>query len=99
VAGVASLERLTISSPPIEGVVLRYGHLYGPGTGTSTADAPALHVDAVRCAALRLGHNMAAPRRVFERERFDPRRSVASRALGRAGNHAPFCCTAVEVRL
>src|SRR5262249_36560747 len=37
VAGVATLERLTISSPPIDGVVLRYGHLYGPGTGTNTA--------------------------------------------------------------
>ena len=31
VAGVATLERLTISSPAIDGVVLRYGHLYGPG--------------------------------------------------------------------
>jgi nucleoside-diphosphate-sugar epimerase len=46
VAGVARLERLTISSPPIDGVVLRYGHLYGPGTGTNKAEAPALHVDA-----------------------------------------------------
>jgi nucleoside-diphosphate-sugar epimerase len=34
--GVATLERLTTSSPPIDGVVLRYGHLYGPGTGAST---------------------------------------------------------------
>jgi len=34
VAGVATLERLTISSPPIDGVVLRYGHLYGPGEPT-----------------------------------------------------------------
>jgi nucleoside-diphosphate-sugar epimerase len=51
VAGVAALERLTISSLPI-GVVLRYGHLYGPGTGTNTADAPALHVDAAASAAV-----------------------------------------------
>jgi len=52
VAGVATLERLTISSPPIDGVVLRYGHLYGPGTGTNKADAPALHVDAAAWAAV-----------------------------------------------
>jgi nucleoside-diphosphate-sugar epimerase len=52
VAGVATLERLAISSPPIDGVVLRYGHLYGPGTGTNTAEAPALHVDAAAWAAV-----------------------------------------------
>jgi nucleoside-diphosphate-sugar epimerase len=50
--GVAMLERLTTSSPPIDGVVLRYGHLYGPGTGASTAEAPALHVDAAAAAAV-----------------------------------------------
>ena len=52
VAGVTTLERLTLSSPPIDGVVLRYGHLYGPRTGTNTADAPALHVDAAAWAAV-----------------------------------------------
>jgi nucleoside-diphosphate-sugar epimerase len=52
VAGVATLERLTISSPAIDGVVLRYGHLYGPGTGTDTAEVPALHVDAAAWAAV-----------------------------------------------
>jgi len=52
VAGVATLERLTISSWPIEGVVLRYGHLYGPGTGANTAEVPALHVDAAASAAV-----------------------------------------------
>jgi len=52
VAGVTTLERLTLLSPPIDGVVLRYGHLYGPGTGTNTADAPALHVDAAAWAAV-----------------------------------------------
>jgi len=52
VAGVATLERLATSSPPIDGVVLRYGHLYGPGTGASTAEAPALHVDAAAAAAV-----------------------------------------------
>jgi nucleoside-diphosphate-sugar epimerase len=50
--GVAELERLTIASPPIDGVVLRYGHLYGTGTGTDTAEMPSLHVDAAASAAL-----------------------------------------------
>jgi nucleoside-diphosphate-sugar epimerase len=51
--GVATLERLTVSSPPIEGVVLRYGHLYGPGTGFDAAgEPPSLHVDAAAAAAL-----------------------------------------------
>ena len=41
--GVATLERLTTASPPIDGVVLRYGHLYGPGTGAD-AGAPTRRV-------------------------------------------------------
>jgi len=53
VAGVATLERLTATSQGIEGVVLRYGHLYGPNTGTDTVpEAPSLHVDAAASAAL-----------------------------------------------
>ena len=53
VDGVAALERLTLSSPPIAGTVLRYGHLYGPGTGIdSVTEAPSLHVDAAASAAL-----------------------------------------------
>jgi nucleoside-diphosphate-sugar epimerase len=53
VAGVVALERLSLSSPPIEGVVLRYGHLYGPDTGADrAAQAPSLHVDAAASAAL-----------------------------------------------
>jgi len=50
--GVATLERLTLASPPIDGVVLRYGHLFGPGTGADTAEIPSLHVDAAASAAL-----------------------------------------------
>lgn len=50
--GVATLERLTVASPPIAGVVLRYGHLYGPGTGTDAGAIPSLHVDAAAAAAL-----------------------------------------------
>ena len=53
VAGVVTLERLTVSSPPIEGIVLRYGHFYGPNTGSDVAgEAPSLHVDAAASAAL-----------------------------------------------
>ena len=53
VAGVVTLERLAMSSPPIEGIVLRYGHLYGPNTGSDVAgEAPSLHVDAAASAAL-----------------------------------------------
>jgi len=52
VAGVVTLERLTVSSPPIEGVVLRYGHLYGPNTGAEgPGEPPSLHVEAAASAA------------------------------------------------
>jgi nucleoside-diphosphate-sugar epimerase len=53
VEGVVTLERLTTASPPLEGVVLRYGQIYGPGTGRDapTGSAP-LHVDAAAHAAL-----------------------------------------------
>lgn len=53
VEGVATLEQLTTKSPPLEGVVLRYGQLYGPGTGRDEPARPApLHVDAAAQAAL-----------------------------------------------
>lgn len=53
VGGVVALERSVLDSPPIEGVVLRYGQLYGPGTGVDrpTGEAP-VHVDAAAHAAL-----------------------------------------------
>ena len=53
VEGVATLEQLTTMSPPVEGVVLRYGQIYGPGTGRDEPTRPApLHVDAAAHAAL-----------------------------------------------
>jgi nucleoside-diphosphate-sugar epimerase len=53
VEGVATLEQLTTMSPPLEGVVLRYGQLYGPGTGRDEPIGPApLHVDAAAQTAL-----------------------------------------------
>jgi nucleoside-diphosphate-sugar epimerase len=51
VRGVMSLERQVIEAP-LEGIVLRYGLLYGPGTGFDAAIAPgAVHVDAAAKAA------------------------------------------------
>ena len=51
--GVAALEWAVLHTPPIEGVVLRYGRLYGPGTWSQTPSVPpALHVDAAAHAAL-----------------------------------------------
>jgi len=53
VQGLIALEDLTLKSPPLEGVVLRYGQLYGPGTpfDQPSRDVP-LHVDAAAYAAL-----------------------------------------------
>ncbi|HTT00551.1 MAG TPA: NAD(P)-dependent oxidoreductase [Steroidobacteraceae bacterium] len=51
--GVVALEDLTLKSPPLQGVVLRYGRLYGPGTHAATAsDFMPIHVDAAAQAAL-----------------------------------------------
>jgi hypothetical protein len=53
VGGVASLERQVLAASPMEGMVLRYGRLYGPGSGTDTPpSAPAVHVDAAAYTAL-----------------------------------------------
>jgi nucleoside-diphosphate-sugar epimerase len=53
VAGVAALERMTLGSPPLKGVVLRYGQLYGPGTwNTAQSGRVPVHVDAAAHAAL-----------------------------------------------
>ena len=52
--GVAALEKATLHSPPLEGIVLRYGQFYGPGTGADqpSKTVPPLHVDAAAVAAL-----------------------------------------------
>ena len=53
VAGVLALERMVLGSPPLEGVVLRYGRLYGPGTWNAAPNGPVpVHVDAAAHAAL-----------------------------------------------
>lgn len=56
VDGVIALERAVLHTPGLEGVVLRYGQLYGPGTGIvrPVGNAP-LHVeDAARAVVLAL---------------------------------------------
>ncbi|MDE2049753.1 MAG: NAD(P)-dependent oxidoreductase [Gammaproteobacteria bacterium] len=58
--GVASLESQALGGP-FEGVVLRYGRLYGPGTGFDTPPAGGpVHVDAAAQAA-RLAVTRGAP--------------------------------------
>jgi nucleoside-diphosphate-sugar epimerase len=53
VGGVATLERLTLATPGIDGVVLRNGQLYGPNTGSAaTPEPPSVHVDAVAYATV-----------------------------------------------
>jgi nucleoside-diphosphate-sugar epimerase len=56
--GVIALERMVTTDPRFEGVVLRYGRLYGPGTwSTAPPEAPAVHVDgAARAAVLAVDH-------------------------------------------
>ena len=53
VKGVADMEHQVLAAPGIEGIVLRYGLLYGPGTWYETPDRkPGLHVDAAAQAAV-----------------------------------------------
>jgi nucleoside-diphosphate-sugar epimerase len=54
VRGVMALENAVTGMPGIEGVVLRYGYLYGPGTWNETQKpaSPSVHVDAAAYAAL-----------------------------------------------
>ena len=52
--GIIELERIVTSTPGVDGLVLRYGFLYGPGTdGTDPADGPTVHVVAAADAAAR----------------------------------------------
>jgi len=50
--GVVPLESAVLDQPDFDGIVLRYGQLYGPGTWSEKPDGPApLHVDAAAYAA------------------------------------------------
>ena len=50
--GVRALEKAVLHAPGIDGIVLRYGRLYGPGTWNTPNARAALHVDAAAQAAL-----------------------------------------------
>jgi nucleoside-diphosphate-sugar epimerase len=53
VRGVESLERQVLAASIMEGLVLRYGRLYGPGSGADAPPSPpSVHVDAAAYAAL-----------------------------------------------
>jgi nucleoside-diphosphate-sugar epimerase len=52
VEGIVALEREVLETSGIDGVVLRYGYLYGPGTWYDTPPKPpSIHVDAAAHAA------------------------------------------------
>jgi nucleoside-diphosphate-sugar epimerase len=63
VRGVASLEGQVLGASPMEGIVLRYGRLYGPGSGAdSPPSPPTVHVDAAAYAALlAIDHGQPGP--------------------------------------
>src|SRR5262249_6406040 len=54
VKGAADMEQQVLSASGLDGIALRYGLLYGPGTWreASSGQKPALHVDAAAHAAL-----------------------------------------------
>ena len=52
VNGVLALERTILSTVGIRGCVLRYGKLYGPGTGANRGTDIPLHVDAAAWASV-----------------------------------------------
>ncbi|MGE7957250.1 NAD-dependent epimerase/dehydratase family protein [Pseudomonas sp. NPDC089530] len=53
VNGIADLERQVLGTPGIEGLVLRYGRLFGGDAGMEHAESPlGIHVDAAAHAAL-----------------------------------------------
>jgi nucleoside-diphosphate-sugar epimerase len=53
VGGVLAMEHALLHARPLETIVLRYGHLYGPGTWDDESKGPGyVHVDAAACAAL-----------------------------------------------
>jgi nucleoside-diphosphate-sugar epimerase len=66
--GVRALETAVLNAPGIDGIVLRYGRLYGPGCWSETASGRGpLHVDAAAHAALlAISHGMPGVYNVAE---------------------------------
>ena len=53
IGGVMALEGATLEAAPLTGIVLRYGRIYGPGTGDVAPRPPiSVHIDAAAHAAL-----------------------------------------------
>jgi nucleoside-diphosphate-sugar epimerase len=54
VGGIAALEQAVLCTPGLRGCVLRYGQIYGPGTGSADAAGKPmpLHVEAAAWAAV-----------------------------------------------
>jgi nucleoside-diphosphate-sugar epimerase len=52
IQGVMALERAVLDAAPVEGIVLRYGWLYGPGASARPVGSPGVHVDAAANAAV-----------------------------------------------
>ncbi len=94
VQGVKSLERQVLAASPVEGLVLRYGRLYGPGSGANAPpSAPSLHVDAAAYAAL-LAIDHGEPPGVFNIA--DPNDEVSTdKAIAAPGWSADFRIGAV----
>jgi nucleoside-diphosphate-sugar epimerase len=70
--GILELERLVLRTAGIDGLVLRYGFLYGPGTANRTprdiSEGPYVHVtDAARAAALAVERGTAGAYNIVER--------------------------------
>jgi nucleoside-diphosphate-sugar epimerase len=87
IRGVVALEGAVLNTPPIAGLVLRYGWLYGPGASESPAGQPAIHVeDAARAAVLAVERGTAGIYNVAEA---GPRLDVskAQRELGWTATH------------
>ena len=60
VQGIVALEREVLATPGIDGIVLRYGYLYGPDTWyDAPPKPPSVHVDAAAHAALQAMSNGA----------------------------------------
>jgi nucleoside-diphosphate-sugar epimerase len=68
IAGVVALEDAVLNQRQVDGVVLRYARLYGPGTGSDAADHAELrvHVDAAAYAALLAIDRGAGPYNIAE---------------------------------
>lgn len=84
--GVIALERQALEAP-MDGIILRYGQFYGPGTGFDTPKPGAsVHIDAAACAAL-----LAVDRGAGIYNIAEPNGQVSiERAIADLGWHADF---------